>query len=308
MINENSISVSNLTKMYGKTMAVNNVSFEAGYGEIFGLIGPDGAGKTTIFKILSTLLSPKEGKVLVAGYDVVKEYKTIRNIIGYMPGKSSLYRDLTITEHLEFFASLFKSDLNESYSLIEPIYKQLEPFKNRQAGKLSGGMKQKLALCCALIHRPKILFLDEPTTGVDAVSRKEFWDLLKNFKDKGLSIMVSTPYMDEAGKCDRIGLIHNGSILDIDTPEGIKKHYTETLYAIKCDKMYEALKAARECSNVKVCYISGNNHHIVANDNFSPEIFIKEMENKGLSNIKIDRISADIEDVFINLMGGKSNA
>lgn len=219
---EKSISINDVTKNYGSICALDNVSFEVEKGELFGLIGPDGAGKTTLFRILTTLLVPDSGTATVEGLDVIKDYKRIRSIVGYMPGRFSLYQDLSVEENLEFFASIFGVDVKDNYDIIAPIYSQIEPFAKRRAGKLSRGMKQKLALSCALIHRPQVLFLDEPTTGVDAVSRSEFWDMLAGLKQYGISILVSTPYMDEAGRCDRIALINEGKVLKIDTPENIK--------------------------------------------------------------------------------------
>lgn len=219
---EKSISINDVTKNYGSICALDNVSFEVEKGELFGLIGPDGAGKTTLFRILATLLVPDSGTATVEGLDAIKDYKRIRSIVGYMPGRFSLYQDLSVEENLEFFASIFGVDVKDNYDIIAPIYSQIEPFAKRRAGKLSGGMKQKLALSCALIHRPQVLFLDEPTTGVDAVSRSEFWDMLAGLKQYGISILVSTPYMDEAGRCDRIALINEGKVLKIDTPENIK--------------------------------------------------------------------------------------
>lgn len=219
---EKSISINDVTKNYGSICALDNVSFEVEKGELFGLIGPDGAGKTTLFRILTTLLVPDSGTATVEGLDAIKDYKRIRSIVGYMPGRFLLYQDLSVEENLEFFASIFGVDVKDNYDIIAPIYSQIEPFAKRRAGKLSGGMKQKLALSCALIHRPQVLFLDEPTTGVDAVSRSEFWDMLAGLKQYGISILVSTPYMDEAGRCDRIALINEGKVLKIDTPENIK--------------------------------------------------------------------------------------
>ena len=217
------VEVSQITKVFGKgnIPAVDDVSFSVDRGELFGIIGPDGAGKTTLFRMLTTLLLPDGGGASVDGYDIVKDYKSIRNTIGYMPGRFSLYQDLTIEENLNFFATLFNTTIDENYHLIRDIYVQIEKFKDRRAGKLSGGMKQKLALCCALIHRPSILFLDEPTTGVDPVSRKEFWEMLRMLKGQGITILVSTPYMDEATRCDRIALFQSGKILTSDTPENI---------------------------------------------------------------------------------------
>src|SRR6187399_1623196 len=234
------VSLKNISKTYddGKVKAVNNVSFEVEQGELFGLIGPDGAGKTSIFRILTTLLLPDKGQATVGGLDVVKDYRAIRNKVGYMPGKFSLYQDLTVAENLTFFAAIFKTTIEENYDLIKDIYEQIKPFSNRPAGKLSGGMKQKLALCCALIHKPAVLFLDEPTTGVDAVSRKEFWLMLKRLKEQRISILVSTPYMDEATMCNRVALIQNGKIFSIDTPGNITSSYKEDLYSMKADNMY----------------------------------------------------------------------
>ncbi|MDY0017042.1 MAG: ABC transporter ATP-binding protein, partial [Candidatus Delongbacteria bacterium] len=217
----NSIVVKNIFKSYNGTEALEDISFEVKKGEIFGLIGPDGAGKTTLFRILTTLLLKDRGSATVEGFDIEKDYKSIRRIIGYMPGRFSLYQDLSVEENLNFFATVFDTTVKANYELIKDIYVQLEPFKKRRAGKLSGGMKQKLALCCALIHQPEVLFLDEPTTGVDPVSRKEFWEMLKKLKEKGITILVSTPYMDEAAQCDRIALIQTGRIMDISTLDGI---------------------------------------------------------------------------------------
>src|SRR6186713_2332499 len=227
-----SVIVENIIKTYGKkkeVTALSDISFDVSQGELFGIIGPDGAGKTSLFRILTTLLLADSGKVSVEGLDVVKDYKAIRKRIGYMPGRFSLYQDLSVEENLNFFATVFNTTIKENYDLIRDIYVQIEPFKNRRAGKLSGGMKQKLALCCALIHRPVVLFLDEPTTGVDAVSRKEFWDMLRNLKQQGITILVSTPYMDEAGLCDRIGLMQQGKLLSAGTPGEITSAFKQTI-------------------------------------------------------------------------------
>ena len=237
----NIISVRNLHKTYnkGKTQALKGVDFDVRQGEIFGLIGPDGAGKTTLFRILTTLLLPDSGTAQVDGYDVVKKYKDIRRHIGYMPGRFSLYQDMTVEENLTFFATVFNTTIQENYHLVEDIYKQIEHFKHRRASKLSGGMKQKLALSCALIHAPHVLFLDEPTTGVDPVSRKEFWEMLQKLKTNfHLSIVVSTPYMDEAMQCDRIALMQGGEFLTIDTPQGIIESYTDRLWSVRSDNMH----------------------------------------------------------------------
>ena len=245
----NAIELNNITKTYSakksKIVAVDDISFSVDEGELFGLIGPDGAGKTSIFRILTTVLLADKGNATVLGLDVVKDYTAIRNIIGYMPGRFSLYQDLTVEENLNFFATIFNTTIQENYDLVADIYKQLEPFKTRRAGKLSGGMKQKLALSCALIHKPKILFLDEPTTGVDPVSRKEFWEMLKRLKAQGISILVSTPYMDEANLCDRIALMQNGKILEIDTPQNIVSRFDKNLYAVKSKSMFNLLNDLR---------------------------------------------------------------
>src|SRR6476620_777267 len=256
-----SVNVDMLVKNYGTKKAVvhavRGVSFEVDKGEIFGIIGPDGAGKTSLFRMLVTLLLPDGGTAMVDGCDIVKDFKEIRNKVGYMPGRFSLYQDLTVEENMNFFATIFNTSIEENYDLVKDIYIQIEPFKNRKAGKLSGGMKQKLALSCALIHRPVVLFLDEPTTGVDAVSRKEFWEMLKRLKKQGISIVVSTPYMDEATLCDRIALIQHGKILSIDTPEKITKSFPHQLYAVKSSTIYQLLKDLNTYENSLNCYAFG---------------------------------------------------
>ena len=249
-----SIQVENISKSYPKTLAVSDISFEVKEGELFGLIGPDGAGKTTLFRILTTVLLADKGKAAVAGLDVIQDYKEIRKNIGYMPGKFSLYQDLTITENLNFFATIFGTTLEENYDLIKEIYIQIEPFKDRRAGALSGGMKQKLALCCALIHKPKVLFLDEPTTGVDPVSRKEFWDMLKRLQKKGITILVSTPYMDEAALCDRIALIQKGQILKIDSPQNIVSHYDKTIYKVRTKNTHQLIVDLKKIPKSLQCF------------------------------------------------------
>ena len=258
------VTLKNITKTYnkGKTVAVRDVSFSVDRGEIFGLIGPDGAGKTSIFRILTTLLLPDSGSATVAGFDVVKEYHEIRGSVGYMPGRFSLYQDLSVEENLNFFATLFNTTIEENYDLVRDIYVQIEPFKTRRAGKLSGGMKQKLALCCALIHKPSVLFLDEPTTGVDAVSRKEFWEMLKRLKQQDIAILVSTPYMDEAALCDRIALIQSGTILSLDTPENTQRSYPGKLFAIRSDSMYALLNDVRASEHVHNCFVFGEYLHL----------------------------------------------
>jgi len=296
------ISLENISKSYNKINAVENITFNVKKGELFGLIGPDGAGKTTLFRILTTLLAPNEGEATVAGFDIIHDYKRIRNNVGYMPGRFSLYHDLTIKENLEFFATIFGTTIEENYDLIKDIYVQIEPFKNRRAGKLSGGMKQKLALCCALIHKPKVLFLDEPTTGVDPVSRKEFWEMLKRLQTKGITILVSTPYMDEAALCDRIALIQNGKILKIDTPQEIVKNYPKIIYNVKSDNMYQLIKSLNAYKYNYSAYPFGEFVHYTDNrNNFNPDDLKQYLETKNLKNISIKITQATIEDTFMEL-------
>lgn len=299
------IIINGLSKVYGKDKraAVDNISFSVNKGELFGLIGPDGAGKTSIFRMLTTLLLPDKGTATVDGFNIIKDYKQIRNRVGYMPGKFSLYPDLTVEENLKFFATLFNTTIEENYHLIKDIYIQIEPFKNRRAGKLSGGMKQKLALCCALIHKPAVLFLDEPTTGVDAVSRKEFWEMLKRLKKHNITIMVSTPYMDEAKLCDRVALIQNGKILSINTPAEIVKSYPEKLYAIKATDMYALLKDLKNYERTLESYAFGEYAHASFKNNFSDEGEIKNYLNgQGLQDVEIKPAEITIEDSFIKLL------
>ena len=235
------VTVAHISKAYGKHQALDDLSFSVNQGELYGIIGPDGAGKTTLFRILTTLMLPDGGTAQIMGHDIVRDYRTIRSLIGYMPGRFSLYQDLTVEENLQFFATVFNTTIRQNYHLIEDIYRQIEPFRHRLAGKLSGGMKQKLALSCALIHEPQVLFLDEPTTGVDPVSRKEFWNMLLRLKQQGITILVSTPYMDEASLCDRIALIQNGQFLQIDTPADIVRSYSRSLWAVQSDRMHALL-------------------------------------------------------------------
>ena len=297
-----SISLKNISKSYNKVNALQNITFDVKEGELFGLIGPDGAGKTTLFRILTTLLIPNEGEATVADFDIIKDYKSIRNNVGYMPGRFSLYQDLTVEENLEFFATIFGTTIQENYDLIKDIYVQIEPFKNRRAGKLSGGMKQKLALSCALIHKPKVLFLDEPTTGVDPVSRKEFWEMLKRLQTKGITILVSTPYMDEAALCDRIALIQDGKILEIDTPQEIVKHYPKTIYNVKANNMYLLIESLNNYKYKYSVYPFGEFVHYTDNrTNFNPEDLKQYLETKNLKNISIKITQATIEDTFMEL-------
>ncbi|MFI3263148.1 MAG: ABC transporter ATP-binding protein [Rikenellaceae bacterium] len=289
-----SVIVKNICKSYDEIKALLNISFEVGKSEVYGIIAPDGAGKTTLFRILTTLLLADSGTASVCGYDVVKDYKKIRQICGYMPGRFSLYGDLSVKENLSFFASLFNTTIAENYKQVEDIYKQIEPFKNRRASALSGGMKQKLALCCALIHRPQILFLDEPTTGVDPVSRAELWDMLSRLKDEGITIIVSTPYMDEAARCSRIALMQSGKILQEDTPQGIINSYNKELYSVKGDNMYSLLKTIREWQGTDSCYAFGESHHLTLKTGY-------DIASLGIE-AQIKRIQPTIEDCFMTLM------
>lgn len=299
------VSVDNLRLSYdkGKVKALKGVTFDVGEGEIFGLIGPDGAGKTSLFRILTTLLLADSGTAVVDGLDVVKDYKKIRQHIGYMPGRFSLYQDLTVEENLSFFATVFNTTIEENYHLVEDIYRQIEPFRKRKAGKLSGGMKQKLALSCALIHAPRVLFLDEPTTGVDPVSRKEFWEMLQKLKKNfRLSIIVSTPYMDEAVQCDRIALIQEGQFLTIDTPDNIIKAYTQTLWAVRSDKMHRLLTDLRGIKGVKTAFAFGENHHATVDPSvLSIDSLREQLDALGHRNIVIEAVEPTIEDCFMNL-------
>lgn len=297
------IEIQNLVKSYGSVEAVRNISFEVEDGELFGLIGPDGAGKTTIFRILTTLLKPDSGNATVLGMDVVNDYKKIRPKVGYMPGRFSLYQDLSVEENLTFFASVFGTTIEENYELVKPIYSQLEPFRDRMAGDLSGGMKQKLALSCALIHKPEVLFLDEPTTGVDAVSRKEFWQMLHRLIDEGISILVSTPYMDEAEQCDRIGLIQDGKILSIETPEAITDHFTKSLWSIKADNKYKLIQELRDFEFSDSVQPFGEFvHYTDQRADFDTSELKTYLESQGLENIVIQTEQPDIEDTFMRLM------
>ena len=301
------VTVNELVKTYGQQkdiVAVDHVSFSVEKAEIFGLIGPDGAGKTSLFRMLTTLLLPDSGSASVNGFDIVKDYKKIRSSVGYMPGKFSLYQDLSVEENLNFFATVFGTTLQENYDLIKDIYVQLEPFRKRRAGKLSGGMKQKLALCCALIHKPDVLFLDEPTTGVDPVSRREFWEMLKRLKMQNITILVSTAYMDEASMCDRIALMHNGKILSIDTPAGISASYPDQLFAVKAENMSKLLKALSGCEQVLSCYSFGQYAHVSVkrSEQNIDEILNKCLENTSYEKLQINPIQATVEDCFIKLL------
>lgn len=295
------IEVEGISKKYGEVEALKNVSFSVNPGEMFGLIGPDGSGKTTMFRILTTLISPNSGNATVDGLDIVKDYKEIRKRVGYMPGRFSLYQDMTVEENLKFFATVFNTTIEENYYLIKDIYQQIEPFKDRRAGKLSGGMKQKLALSCALIHKPTVLFLDEPTTGVDPVSRKEFWEMLKRLKTQGITIVVSTPYMDEAVLCDRIALIQDGSFLGIETPQEIIVDFKEVLWSAKSYNMSGLLSELRACEGVKSCFAFGTVHHLTVDPSLTIGALEKQMQDKGHWDIEINEITPTIEDCYMQL-------
>lgn len=290
-----------LVKSYGKVKALNGVSLDVRHGETFGIIGPDGAGKSTLFRLLTSLLVPDEGTAQVEGLDTVRDYREIRKIIGYMPGKFSLYQDLTVEENLTFFATLFGTTIQENYHLVEDIYKQIEPFKTRMAGKLSGGMKQKLALCCALIHKPKVLFLDEPTTGVDPVSRKEFWDMLGRLKNNGITILVSTPYMDEAGRCDRIALIRNGKFLTVNSPAGIIAEFPDQLYSVRSDRMHVLLGDLRAYTGTVRAFSFGDSVHLSTSGEANIEELMKFLQNRKHNNITINAIQPSVEDCFMRI-------
>jgi ABC-type multidrug transport system, ATPase component len=306
MTNDNNQSVAvhcvSINKTYGKVEALKGIDFSVNRGEIFGIIGPDGAGKTTLFRILTTLILPDGGAATVDGYNAVADYKEIRKRVGYMPGRFSLYQDLTVEENLEFFATVFNTTVKENYDLIKDIYVQIEPFKTRRAGKLSGGMKQKLALSCALIHKPSVLFLDEPTTGVDPVSRKEFWGMLKKLKEQGITILVSTPYMDEASLCDRIALIQNGQFLKIDTPKNIVSQFEDILWAAKSDNMHKLLEDLRKDKEVKSSFAFGDSIHVTVNNGqLTMDNLKKYLMENGHKNIDIHTIEPSIEDCFMDL-------
>ncbi len=292
-----------IEKKYGALAALKGVDLEVDAGELFGIIGPDGAGKTTLFRILTTLILADKGTATVAGLDVVKDYRAIRTKVGYMPGRFSLYQDLTVEENLNFFATLFHTTVRENYGLIKDIYVQIEPFKKRRAGALSGGMKQKLALCCALIHKPEVLFLDEPTTGVDPVSRKEFWEMLARLKEQGIAILVSTPYMDEASLCDRIALMNEGRFLQIDTPEGMVASYKEILWAVSDDRMPQLLRQLRQLPQVKTAFAFGDVHHITVQEGFTPEQLKEALDKAGFTDTAVSPIQPGIEDAFMLLTG-----
>lgn len=300
-----SVIVNHVAKVFSvgkeRVTALEDVSFEVEKGELFGLIGPDGAGKTTLFRIMTTLMLADKGTASVDGFDVVNDFKQIRRRVGYMPGRFSLYQDLTVAENLSFFATLFDTSIEENYDLVKGIYSQIEKFKDRKAGALSGGMKQKLALSCALIHRPSVLFLDEPTTGVDAVSRKEFWELLRDLQREQITILVSTPYMDEASLCDRVALIQQGRIMQIDSPEGITTKFDKTIWAFKSTDMYRLLTDISAMPEVWSCYPFGSEHHVIFKGDFLPEAEMRRRLDRH-PDLTIRKIRPTIEDCFMDLM------
>lgn len=298
------IEINGVSKSYGQLKALSDISLEVGQGEIFGLIGPDGAGKTTLFRIMTTLMLPDAGSGSICGLDIVRDYSRIRRIIGYMPGRFSLYQDLTVKENLDYFATLFGTMVSSSYGTIREIYSQIEPFRDRRAGKLSGGMKQKLALCCALVHKPAVLFLDEPTTGVDAVSRKDFWTMLSRIRESGVSVFVSTPYMDEASMCDRLAMIRDGKIIGTGTPAGIVSGYPYRLLAVEGQRMYPMLKILRAAEGVISCFSFGNSHHLAYDPaRTGKEALLKTMRAAGFDDCSVREISPGIEDCFMQLAG-----
>lgn len=297
------VSARGLEKRYGTVQALRGVDLDVRQGEIFGIIGPDGAGKSTLFRILTTLILADRGTACVAGLDVVKDYRAIRQKVGYMPGRFSLYQDLTVEENLDFFATIFKTSVTANYDLVRDIYIQIEPFAKRRAGALSGGMKQKLALCCALIHKPQVLFLDEPTTGVDPVSRRELWDMLDRLKTQGMAILVSTPYMDEAALCDRIALIDEGRFLVIDTPQGIVDSCPEAVWSVEGARMPQLLNALRRFPEVKSAFAFGNVHHITVGKAFDASSLKERLAGNGFPDTVIETIRPNIEDAYMLLAG-----
>lgn len=296
------IEASGISKNFGTVQALKNVSFSVNEGEVFGFIGPDGAGKTTLFRILTTLLIPDEGELMMMGENAISSFKKLRKKIGYMPGRFSLYQDLTVEENLEFWATVFGTTVKENYELIEDIYAHIEPFRKRLAGKLSGGMKQKLALSCALIHKPALLVLDEPTTGVDAVSRSEFWTMLSRLKSHNITIIVSTPYMDEAMRCDRVALIQNGNILSVDTPQKVREGFTRKMFVVRSPEKYRLLLALRSYPETITAFPFGDSVHITLKKDAVEDSIHDHLKGAGLNNVTIAEEEAGIEDRFLELM------
>jgi len=296
------IESSGISKDFGATEALKDISFSVNESEIFGFIGPDGAGKTTLFRIITTLLLPDSGEMKVLGLDHKLGFKDLRKNIGYMPGRFSLYQDLSVEENLNFYATVFGTTVEENYELIADIYSHIEPFKKRLAGKLSGGMKQKLALSCALIHKPKLLVLDEPTTGVDAVSRAEFWTMLAKLREHNITIIVSTPYMDEAMKCDRVALIQNGKIMSVDTPEKIRKGFTRKLFMVKAAEKFKLITALRKYPETITAYPFGDSVHVTFSEDRIKNSLFDYLSEAGIKNATAEETEAGIEDRFLELM------
>ena len=299
---QTSVHIEELFKEYGDVTALEHINFQVERGELFGLIGPDGAGKTSLFRILTTLLLPDGGTASVEGYQVIRDFREIRRIIGYMPGRFSLYQDLTVEENLNFYATVFGTTLEENYDLIKDIYVQIEPFKKRRAGKLSGGMKQKLALSCALIHKPRVLVLDEPTTGVDAVSRKEFWEMLLRLKGSDITILVSTPYMDEAELCDRVALIQDGKLLSVNTPQMIKEQYRAKLWAVRAENIYQLKADLMDYEFLRSVFLFGQHLHVTLNQDIALKDLHLWLEGKGHGHASVEAIQPSVEDCFMELM------
>lgn len=303
-----SIAVKNITKSFGSVRALDDVSFDVAKGELFGLIGPDGAGKTTLMRIITTLLVPDSGQAVVLGLDAVKDFRVLRKRTGYMAGRFSLYPDLTVLENLTFYATIFGTTIEENYHLIRDIYSQIEPFKDRRAGQLSGGMKQKLALCCAMVHEPDVLVLDEPTTGVDAVSRKEFWEMLKRLKTHGITIIVSTPYMDEASLCDRVALIQEGHILKVGTPAELVAEFSLPLLGVRASNTLRLIEDLRNYPFAHSAFPFGDSVHLVLSGKSDEGALREYLAERGHREIEIQRQEPDIEDVFMELMTKKQPA
>lgn len=299
---EQAIDISGVSKKFGQTQALRDVSFSVNKGEIFGIIGPDGSGKTTLMRIITTLMLPDEGSLKVLGLDCIRDFRELRKHIGYMPGRFSLYQDLSVEENLQFYATVFGTSIRENYDLIKDIYSKIEPFRKRLAGKLSGGMKQKLALSCALIHKPELLVLDEPTTGVDAVSRSEFWQMLSGLKDNGITVIVSTPYMDEAMKCTRVALIQKGKILSVDTPGNICAGFSKKLFTVRSETRYKLLQALRSWPEVLSAYPFGDSVHVTTGDDVQQADLKIFLEKQGVEEFTIEASPAGIEDRFLELM------
>jgi len=296
------IESSGLSKKFGDTKALTDISFSVSEGELFGFIGPDGAGKTTLFRIISTLLLPDEGELKVLGLDCRMGFRELRKNIGYMPGRFSLYQDLTVEENLEFYATVFGTTVSENYDLISDIYSHIEPFRKRLAGKLSGGMKQKLALSCALIHKPELLVLDEPTTGVDAVSRAEFWEMLRKLGKHNITILVSTPYMDEAMRCDRVALIQGGKILSVDQPKKIRDGFRRKLFEVRAPDKYRLILSLRKYPGTITAYPFGDSVHTTFKNDAYDDSLLSFLKSEGVENVKIEESQAGIEDRFLELM------